>query len=42
MAVGIGIHQQEDLPVAQLRQVHRFADAAAKRADDVLELFVLQ
>ena len=40
MAVGIGVHHQEDLAVAQLRQIERLAHTAAERADDVLQLLV--
>ena len=32
VAVGVGVHQQEDLAVAQLADVELVADAAAERA----------
>src|ERR1041385_658284 len=42
MAVGIGVHQQEDLAVAQLGDIERVTHSTAERADDVLQLLVLE
>src|SRR4029077_12610358 len=40
MTVRVGVHQEEDLAVAQLGEIDRLAHAAAERRDDVLELLV--
>ena len=38
--VGIRVHQEDDLVITQSLQVECLAHAAAKRGQDVLELFV--
>ncbi|EAU62171.1 conserved hypothetical protein, partial [Stigmatella aurantiaca DW4/3-1] len=40
VAVAVGVHEQEDAAVAQLRQIEVRADATPQGADDVLELLV--
>src|ERR1039457_631298 len=40
VAVRVGVHQQKDLPVAELAEVEVRADAAPERRDDVRELAV--
>ena len=40
VAVGVGVHQQEHLAVAELARVEVRADAAAERRHDVLQLLV--
>src|SRR6267378_7059155 len=39
--VAVRVHQQEDLPVAQVRGLEVLADPAAQGGDDVLQLLVL-
>src|SRR5207253_2297151 len=40
LTVAVGVHQEEDAAVAQLRLVEVFPEPAAERAHDVLELLV--
>jgi len=40
MSVGIGVHHEDDLVVAQALQVELLAHAAAERRNHVLQLFV--
>ncbi len=42
LAVAVGVHQEEDAPVAQLGLVEVGAEAAAERAHDVLQLLVAE
>jgi hypothetical protein len=42
VAVGIGIGQDDDFPVAELRQVEAPAEPAAERRHQIRELFVLE
>ena len=42
VAVGVGVHHEDDLVVAQALQVELLAHAAAERGDDVLQLLVRQ
>src|SRR5690554_5254939 len=40
MAVAIGVHQEEDPAIAELRDIEIFSSAAAERAHDILKLAV--
>src|SRR5439155_25862847 len=42
VAVGIGVGEDDDLPVAQLRQIEVLAEAAAERRHEIRELLVLE